>query len=786
MSFFNVIFHHGGEFVRDGHLFYRGGVETIISDQDYDKWSFCEAVSLVKDWGYNEVNFRLWRKIDRVDEYFKLMLEDSHAMEIEVGDEESCYNSDEEVNGIIFEDSEEERTKALDEGFVEVEKALEGSSRTIINRKKFGTKSSALAPTKVVGGYKRKADFEKVNDDDYVSDELGSSDPDDSDKETGPKYEKFRKEQLTKDYEFKLGMEFNALVEFKNAIREWSVLNGREIKFVKNDKVRVRVECRSKCGFLAHVSKVGDRHTYQLKTWVGTHTCARVLNNKSANSQWVAKAVVEKLHSVEKVRVSEIMSTDMRRNHSVGITKGKAWKAKEIAEQIIEGDAARQYAMLWSYAAELRRVSVGNTCKINVERPSPTLQPRFGKFYFCFDGCKKGFSMACRPFIGVDGCHLKTKYGGQLLVAVGRDPNDQYFPLAFGGLIPVVEEMFDRIEHRVCLRHLYANFKKKFGGGTLIRDLMMGAAKATYYKAWEKKMSELKQLDQKAWEWLMGVPTRGWCKHAFSFYPKCDVLMNNISESFNSTILVARDKPILTMCEWIRNYLMNRMAISVSKLDKWQHNVMPIPRKRLDHEVLLSGQWVPTWSGEQCWQINHAYNGHQFIVDLAKKTCTCCFWDLVGIPCRHVVAAMSYEKKSPESYVDNYYKREAYKLCYSFSVSPINGMDMWPNVEADEMLPPSYKKGPGRPKKLRFREHDEGGARMRRPGVAYRCTNCDKFGHNSRKCKSAKNNQDALIRKRKLTNKQQKSDMEGETVAETEPVVAHVTAVIEEEVVTDI
>jgi hypothetical protein len=45
------------------------------------------------------------------------------------------------------------------------------------------------------------------------------------------------------------------------------------------------------------------------------------------------------------------------------------------------------------------------------------------------------------------------------------------------------------------------------------------------------------------------VPTKLWCKHAFSFYPKCDVLMNNISEAFNATILVARDKPILTMCE---------------------------------------------------------------------------------------------------------------------------------------------------------------------------------------------------------------------------------------------
>ncbi|KEH16587.1 hypothetical protein MTR_0140s0100 [Medicago truncatula] len=39
------------------------------------------------------------------------------------------------------------------------------------------------------------------------------------------------------------------------------------------------------------------------------------------------------------------------------------------------------------------------------------------------------------------------------------------------------QKMFESVEHRLCLRHLYANFKKKFGGGTLIRDLMMGAAK---------------------------------------------------------------------------------------------------------------------------------------------------------------------------------------------------------------------------------------------------------------------------------------------------------------------
>ena len=80
--------------------------------------------------------------------------------------------------------------------------------------------------------------------------------------------------------------------------------------------------------------------------------------------------------------------------------------------------------------AELLRVKAG-TFKIKINQPTPTLQPRFGSFYMCLDCCKQGFLAGCRPFIGVDGCHLKTTYGGQLLVVVGRDPNDQYFPLAF-------------------------------------------------------------------------------------------------------------------------------------------------------------------------------------------------------------------------------------------------------------------------------------------------------------------------------------------------------------------
>lgn len=304
------------------------------------------------------------------------------------------------------------------------------------------------------------------------------------------------------------------------------------------------------------------------------------------------------------------------------------------------------------------------------------------------------------------------------------------------GLIPTFEELLEGVEHRFCLRHLYANFKKKFGGGTLLRDLMMGAAKATYVEAWNVKMLQIKEIDGKAYDWLMAIPKKAWCKHAFSFYPKCDVLMNNLSESFNSTILLARDKPIITMLEWIRSYLMGRFAALKEKLSKYPGNVMPKPRRRLDREIEKSGNWLATWGGDLKFQVAHTLFTDRFIVDLKSGSCSCRFWELVGIPCRHVVAAITYRGGAPERYVHKYYLRESYELCYGQSISPINGQNKWPTMDYNTILPPLFKQGPGRPKKLRRRELDENlnPTKLKRTKTSNKCGRCHKFSHNSRSC----------------------------------------------------
>ena len=51
--------------------------------------------------------------------------------------------------------------------------------------------------------------------------------------------------------------------------------------------------------------------------------------------------------------------------------------------------------------------------------------------YIRYHAQKVGFLAGCRPIIGLDGCHLKGRFGGQLLAAIARDGNDNMFPVAF-------------------------------------------------------------------------------------------------------------------------------------------------------------------------------------------------------------------------------------------------------------------------------------------------------------------------------------------------------------------
>lgn len=108
-----------------------------------------------------------------------------------------------------------------------------------------------------------------------------------------------------------------------------------------------------------------------------------------------------------------------------------------------------------------------------------------------------------------------------------------------------------------------------------------------------------------------------------------------MSESLNSTFLVARDKPILTMVDWIRVYLMRKFSALREKSLKQYGEIMPKPLKRLNRETEYNGNWFATSSTGSVFEVSHNLSTKKFIVDIDKKTCICNFWNLVSIPCRH-------------------------------------------------------------------------------------------------------------------------------------------------------
>ena len=61
----------------------------------------------------------------------------------------------------------------------------------------------------------------------------------------------------------------------------------------------------------------------------------------------------------------------------------------------------------------------------------------------------------------------------------------------------------------------------------------------------------------------------------------CDAVENGISESFNSAIVEARKKPIITMLEEIRVYVMERMFNQKKKGEKWNLPICPSIRRRI-------------------------------------------------------------------------------------------------------------------------------------------------------------------------------------------------------------
>ncbi|KAL0348290.1 UNVERIFIED_CONTAM: hypothetical protein Sangu_1056800 [Sesamum angustifolium] len=130
------------------------------------------------------------------------------------------------------------------------------------------------------------------------------------------------------------------------------------------------------------------------------------------------------------IPVLQLKNTILRKC-KIDVSRQKVQRAKREALEKIRGSDSVQYEKLWDYCETVRKFNPGS--KLILKKLEGSNPPIFDKMYVCLSALKNGFLSGCRPIIGLDGCFLKTCYGGQLLVAVGRDGNDNMFPIAMAG-----------------------------------------------------------------------------------------------------------------------------------------------------------------------------------------------------------------------------------------------------------------------------------------------------------------------------------------------------------------
>jgi hypothetical protein len=201
---------------------------------------------------------------------------------------------------------------------------------------------------------------------------------------------------------------------------------------IKNEKSRVTAICASDgCPWRIHASPAPDGVAFMIKSYEPKHTCIRQSEKTNATSTWIAKKLKGSLNADPNMSY-KLMSNELSTKYGVEANHMQLYRARKKGRDELEGSHANSYRKILNYAHLLLEKNSGSIVKLNFhDRTSLEENRAFKRIFVCLAACKDGFVNGCRPFFGLDGCHLKGPYGGVLLAAVSLDANNGLFPIAF-------------------------------------------------------------------------------------------------------------------------------------------------------------------------------------------------------------------------------------------------------------------------------------------------------------------------------------------------------------------
>ncbi|XP_058726614.1 uncharacterized protein LOC131597973 [Vicia villosa] len=434
-------------------------------------------------------------------------------------------------------------------------------------------------------------------------------------------------------------MSFASKSLIREAVKSFAMEKIKNLHIMKNDRKRVVVRCDKDCPFYMRFSKRVANEYWKLVSMTDDHTCHRTAKNRQATTEWLAKKFIPLLRHTPEMRPKGLVAESLEK-WSVKLSSAQAYRAKIRALELIHGAETEQYAYLRNFAEELRRSNPNTT--VIIKCGMSDVGPVFERIYICLEACKAAFAYTCRPLIGLDACFLKGEYGGQLMAAVGMDGNNQIYPIAYAvGLVPAIAELGPNVEHRLCVKHLYGNWKKRYPG-TRMKELLWQAARATIVPDWERAMKKIELIDPAACKDMKDIPAAMWSRSAFRTYSHCD-LQRQAHHHFTR-----RYKAL--------HYNKDSEA-EKSHYTRFRGNICPRVEQTIERLKREAGGWTPTWHGDDAFNIFSVTNGTDtYEVNSQLHHCACRKWALSGIPCVHAIGCILHKKADTFPFVSQYYR----------------------------------------------------------------------------------------------------------------------------------
>ncbi|XP_024011371.1 uncharacterized protein LOC112086631 [Eutrema salsugineum] len=257
--------------------------------------------------------------------------------------------------------------------------------------------------------------------------------------------------------------------------------------------------------------------------------------------------------------------------------------------------------------------------------------------------------------------------------------------------------------HGACIVHLQRNVVTQFKSEHL-SHLTSVAGRAYRFSDFVKAFHEIKSIDVRCAEYLERVGFEHWTRSYF-IGERYNVMTSNISESLNKVMTMVREYPIMSILETIRTTLVSWFALRRESANTENDIVNPKIQEMLIESFHKSSGYFVMKIGNGLYEVRDDVDT-AFAVNLWEETCGCREFQLLHIPCCHAIAAAIKEGVRVDSLVDIHYSTEYRKLAYSGVIMPVPDTDhLAPKPEdvgGGNLAPPSVRRPPGRPRKLRI------------------------------------------------------------------------------------